>query len=183
MEIFNFKISPAYQTSFGGQPPRVQTLQSTPTPPPILQSSTSPSLDTHPNPWIKKIAKYLKSPQIPKARKTEVAPRQVQHRLRRSPRKFRQNFCTQAEQHLVANHLFNLTHNFHIYNKQGGKETIDALLMGKDSDTWWKAVGNEIGILANGIDNRVRATKSIEFIRKEEVPTGRTVTYANFLCD
>ena len=55
--------------------------------------------------------------------------------------------------------------------------------MVKDSDTWGKAVRNELRRLANGIENQVRATKSIEFIIKEEVPTGRTVTYANFVCD
>ena len=57
------------------QPTRVQTLQLPPTPPPILQPSTSPSLDPHPNPWIKKITKYFKSPQIPKSRKTQAAPK------------------------------------------------------------------------------------------------------------
>ena len=55
--------------------------------------------------------------------------------------------------------------------------------MGKDSGTWWKAVGNELGRLANGIDNRVWETNTIEFIIKEEVPTGSTVTYANSVCD
>ena len=29
----------------------------------------------------------------------------------------------------------------------------------------------------------MRATNTIYFIRKEEVPTVRTVTYANFVCD
>ena len=70
-----------------------------------------------------------------------------------------------------------------IKNKQGGKETIDTLLLGKDSYTWFKAVVNELRRLANGIYNRVRATNTREFIRKEKVKTGRTVTYANFNCD
>ena len=84
---------------------------------------------------------------------------------------------------LTVTYLFNFPHAFHIYNKQGKKETTDTLLLGKDSDTLWKAVGNELVRLANGIDNRVRATKTIKFIKKEEVPAGLTVTYANFLCD
>ena len=41
-----------------------------------------------------------------------------------------------------------------------------------DSDTWRKAVGNELGRLANEIDNQGRATSTIEFIRKWEVPKG-----------
>ena len=55
--------------------------------------------------------------------------------------------------------------------------------MGDDSNTWCKAVGNELGRLANLIENWVRATNTMEFIRKEEVPKVRTVIYANFLCD
>ena len=66
---------------------------------------------------------------------------------------------------------------------QGGKGTIDTLLLEKDSVTWWKSVVNELGRLANGIFNQVRATNTIEFIIKEEVLTGRTVAYANFVCD
>ena len=54
--------------------------------------------------------------------------------------------------------------------------------MGGGSNTWWKAVGNELGILAKGIENQVRATKTNEFIRKGEVPRGFTVTYAKFVC-
>ena len=54
-----------------------------------------------------------------------------------------------------------IPHAFHIYNKEGGKETIDTLLLGKDSDTWWKAVENELGILDIGIDNRFLATNTI----------------------
>ena len=68
------------------------------------------------------------------------------------------------------------------YKINSGKETIDTLLLGKDSDSWWKAVGNELGRIDNGIDNQVWATNTIEFIRKEEVPIGRTVKYANSVC-
>ena len=55
--------------------------------------------------------------------------------------------------------------------------------MGKDSEKWWKAVGNKLRKLANGIENRVQASNTIKFIKKEEVPAGFTVTYANFVCD
>ena len=54
--------------------------------------------------------------------------------------------------------------------------------MESDSDTWLKEVGNEIGRLSNVIDNRVIATNTIVLIRKGEVPKGRTVKYANFVC-
>ena len=55
--------------------------------------------------------------------------------------------------------------------------------MGGDSDTWWKSVGAELERLDNRIYNQVRATNTIKCIRKEEVPKGCTVTYANFVCD
>ena len=96
------------------QPPRVQTHQSSPIPTLREKPFTPPRLDPHPNTWIKKSTKYLNTPQIPKSRKTQATPRQVQHRLHRSPRNLRQNFRTQASQHLVANHLLNLPNAFHI---------------------------------------------------------------------
>ena len=71
------------------QPPRGQTHQYEPIPPTREKLSTPPSLDPHPNPLIKKITKYLKTPQIPKSRKTQAAPRKVQHQLRRSLCNFR----------------------------------------------------------------------------------------------
>ena len=95
----------------------------------------------------------MKTPQIPKSKKTQAAPWKVQHRLHRSPRNFRQKFRTQAEQNFVANYLFKLPHDFHIYNEKGKKGTIENLLMGGDSNTWWKAFVDELGRLANVIDN------------------------------
>ena len=55
--------------------------------------------------------------------------------------------------------------------------------MGGYSDTWWKEVENELERLANGIDNWVRATDTIAFIRKVEVTRGCKVTYKNVVCD
>ena len=37
------------------------------------------------------------------------------------------------------------------------------------SDTWCKAIGNELGGLDNGIDNRVRATNTIRFLIKGRI--------------
>ena len=98
--------------------------------------STLPILDPHSNPWIKRLKIYKETPHILKARKQQAAPRQVQHRLQRSPRNVGTNFLTQASHHLVANHLFKLLHAYHIYNKKGGKENIYTLLMGGERNTW-----------------------------------------------
>ena len=96
-----------------------------------------------------------------RTKKNHVVQRQVQHRLHLSPRNFGTNFHTKSAQHLVANHLFKLPHAFHFCNNQGKKETIDTLLMVGDINTWWKVVVNELGRLANFIDNWVRATNTI----------------------
>ena len=107
------------------------------------------------------IKKYKKTPKILKSRKPQAEPRQVQNQLRRHPWNLGKNLGTQEAHQLFAKHLFESTHDSHIYNEKEKKETIDTLLMGGDSDTWWKAIGNELGRLANGIDNRVRATNTI----------------------
>ena len=46
------------------QPTRVQTLASLPTSTKRVKPSTYPSLDPHSNPWIKKLAKNKRIPQI-----------------------------------------------------------------------------------------------------------------------
>ena len=141
------------------QPPKVQTQESAPTPPPRDQPSKSPSLDYIP--LIKILQNIRRYPRFSKPENTQAAPQKVQHHLCRSPHQFGKNFRTQAAQHLVANNLFKLPHAFHIYNKQGGKENIDTLLMGGDSDTWWKTVINEFLRLSNWVDNWLRATNTI----------------------
>ena len=54
--------------------------------------------------------------------------------------------------------------------------------MGGVRGPWLKEVINEHGRLANGFGNWVRATKTIEFIIKGELPKGRTFTN-EILCD
>ena len=71
----------------------------------------------------------------------------------------------------------------HIFNESGKKETMDSLLAGKDSAIWWKALGNELGRLSQGIGDRVVGTETLEFIHRSEVPSNKKVTYANFICD
>ncbi len=44
---------------------------------------------------------------------------------------------------------------------------------------------NEFGRLAQGVGGRVKATKTIFFIRKDQLPKDRMkdVTYGSFICD
>jgi hypothetical protein len=46
--------------------------------------------------------------------------------------------------------------------------------------TWMTAAANEFGRLMAGIPRGIDGTNTMSFIRKDEVPTGRMVTYARF---
>ena len=60
---------------------------------------------------------------------------------------------------------------------------MDALFSGQDSTTWERSLSNEWGRLAAGNVHGAKGTKTIAFIHKSEVPHGRDVTYATFVCD
>ena len=56
----------------------------------------------------------------------------------------------------------------------------------KDSKTkqvWNTSSANEFGRLMNGLKRIILETGTMKLIHKYEVPTGRTVTYARFVCD
>ena len=70
----------------------------------------------------------------------------------------------------------------------GKAETIDSLLCGPDSDVWNKSLSNEFGRCAQGLSkhrlacNQIIGNNTIFFIKPHQVPAGRKVTYANFVC-
>ena len=57
-------------------------------------------------------------------------------------------FCLTTLPNLLQSkfHLMN-----HIFDEFDKKQYMDKLLHGKDKNIWWKAIGNEIGRLAQGI--------------------------------
>ena len=68
---------------------------------------------------------------------------------------------------VLAKEIFTSPTINHIYNEQTGKqETMDSLLAGPNATTWCMALSNEIGRLAKGINGRVTATKTIDFIHR-----------------
>ena len=69
----------------------------------------------------------------------------------------------EALQFLSAQSIFQPTLN-NIYQPDGKKETIDTLLQGSNRDIWKRSLSNEWGRLAQGNDNRVVATDTINFI-------------------
>ena len=90
-----------------------------------------------------------------------------------------------ATRYLLAQHLvkFNKPLLNHITDDNGKRLSVDALLTGKDEKTiWQQAMSNELGRLAQGNDRGIKATDTIDFIHKEEVPITAKVAYANFVC-
>ena len=84
----------------------------------------------------------------------------------------------------VPSHIWNPSMvAYHIFNKEGKKQSIDDLIKGPMQETWLRSTANELGRLAKGIPERVRGTECIEFIPKSKVPKGKKVTYANMVCD
>ena len=76
------------------------------------------------------------------------------------------NFRQYAVQHLQAQQMFAIPSCNHVYNTSGKKETIDSLLKGTMKDTWSVALSNELGHLAQGVEDRVIGTDTIDFIPK-----------------
>ena len=70
----------------------------------------------------------------------------------------------------------------HIYDDEGRRQTLEDLLNGQHSKRWTVSLSNEWGRLAQG-NGRVDGTNTIVFIAKEDVPFGRDITYATFVCD
>ena len=72
----------------------------------------------------------------------------------------------------------------HMFDQKGHKLGIDALLTGPMADTWWKGLDNELGRLSSGIPGTsIEGSNTIDFIRKQDVPKGACVTYANMVCN
>ena len=57
------------------------------------------------------------------------------------------------------------------------------MLQGFTGHLWVKSISDKWGRLAQGNDNGVSSTNTIDFIHKHEVPQDRDVIYANFLLD
>ena len=49
---------------------------------------------------------------------------------------------------------------------------------------WTRSMANELGRLANGVGTRMKTgTETIKFIKKSQVPQGKTVTYARIVAE
>eukprot|EP00957_Ditylum_brightwellii_P211360 15366086-Ditylum_brightwellii.AAC.2 len=72
---------------------------------------------------------------------------------------------------------------FHVFDKNGKKQSIDDLLKGPMKEMCIRSTGNEMRHLSDGIEGRVKGSGTIAFIIKEQVQIGKKVTYANMVCD
>ena len=66
----------------------------------------------------------------------------------------------------------------HIFDDSGKKLRIDALLQGPMKETWRKSMSNELARLSDSIPGRVRGTKAVKWIHKQDVPRNKKLTYA-----
>ena len=73
----------------------------------------------------------------------------------------------------------------HIYDKDGKKLSLDKLITNKNTrEVWVQALNNELGRLSNGYKkNGICGTNTMQFIRKEDIPKHKKITYSNFVCD
>ena len=99
------------------------------------------------------------------------------HRLTPTSRYCVTTFNSQVAHYMVAPWAL------HIYNSNVKKKTLETLLVGPNSVTWWTAVSNELVQPDTWVHNRVRATNTTQFIQKSDVPENRKVVYGNFLCN
>ena len=93
------------------------------------------------------------------------------------------NFKGKAAEYLLTQHVFAKQSAVHVFNDNGKKETINALLFGHVSVLWTKSMSNELGRLSQGNIYGVKATNTIEFIFKGDVSANLSINYANFVCD
>ena len=63
------------------------------------------------------------------------------------------------------------------------KEYIHMINEPKTKHVWNTSAANEFGRLMNGPKRGISVTRTMKLIHKYEVPTGRTVTYARFVCE
>jgi len=111
------------------------------------------------------------------------------HRLTRVPKQHHKpplSYRSQYNRHLAAQQLFGASsfpQAHHICDDKGHKQTLDQLLSGPNKEIWIRSASNEFGRIAQGNIYGVTYQNGIDYIPKSEVPEGRDVTYASFVCD
>ena len=157
--------------------PRVLPPAVTPPRVPPLQKQQSASIPTQ-KPM--QTTKELQTEQIYKAA-TKVLTRAALRRVIRMLEQNRKTLAAREQQRQVYQQQEHLA--FAIYDEETGKllEYRHLHQHPKYREVWNKSFANEIGRLAQGIRD-IKGTDTIKFIRKSQVPAGRTVTYGRIVC-
>ena len=114
-------------------------------------------------------------------KETRNNPRQTRYNLRSNS-----NLPTHPQhalQHLHTQPIFQNNKALHIYNVNGGKETIGSLLRGENSNRWYGCLINEWGRFSQGNDHGIKGTDTLVYIQNKDIPKDRKITYGSFVCD
>ena len=152
----------------------ISTLLGKASPKPILQAPHKPASVDPPEERVSNVSKIPTVQHLPN-HNAQVPRVPIFNSTKLS------SFKHLAVHHLQAQQFFQFKIN-HIYNKDGKKETLDSLIL-KNPAIWGKALSNEWGRLAQGNMHGIIGTNTIEFITRDQIPAGRDVTYASFVCD
>ena len=111
---------------------------------------------------------------------------------RKNPRQARYNLRSNSNLPIHSQHALLNLHNqpifqnnkaLHIYNVNGGKETIGSLLRGENSNRWYGCLINEWGRFSQGNDHGIKGTDTLVYIQNKDIPKDRQITYGNVVCD
>jgi hypothetical protein len=152
-------------------------------PPPISKPPPMPSTSSKPQaPRVPPFSKALPSPS-PRKPQQPVRPLPRVH-ARTNKHKTRKPLAQHITEHRANPTGFSEHRMHHICHPQtGAKQSYDRLKL-SNPPRWTVGMANEFGRLASGVGTRMpTGTNTIFFIDKGEVPPGRTVTYANAVCD
>ena len=71
----------------------------------------------------------------------------------------------------------------HTHTESGKDEIVDSLINGSNKKIWLRSLSNEWGRLAQGNNEGVKGTDTIDFTHQHEVLHDKDVTHAIFVCN
>ena len=149
--------------------------------PPVVASPVTLPRVTLPSPIVP-------LPRVPRKLKSATPISNILRQLPRA-RLSRLRFDPRTHQPLAQSVQYDPTVAGKMYHPVSGKaENIDSLLRGPDGLKWFKSLTNEWGRCMQGlkkqrtVSEQISGNDTMYFILPHQVPAGRTVTYANFVC-
>ena len=126
----------------------------------------------------------MPSPRVQKSMQVKKLEKIHHHCTNPYAQHYTMNYKSNAAHQIYKRHQYaKYLYAMHIYDDNGKKQSLEALLNGNDGNIWNRSMSNEIGRLAQGNKYGVKMTDTIDFIYANEVPKNQLVTYAAFTCD